>query len=240
MTPRAVFQHQTVAGFAGGREAVEASSAVGGHCERSRAGDADHALAAGARRARSTVRSAMLLRVPAGLHEADLLALQAVLDHHHALRLRLVARREVAIAASVSEAGAVAAADCLRRVEIAGSMQRGAGGVHLRTSARRRPMRLSPAAGLHGAGGLVRCWAGGAGRLLVVIHHLAVDGVSWRILCAGPYGGLAGCGGGWPEFAPRGPRFAAGRNGFCRRRGCAVLASFRSGRDAERARAFAG
>ena len=71
-----------------------------------------------------------------------------------------------------------------------------------------------------GAGGVVRCRAATAGRLLLVIHHLAVDGVSWRILvpdlaaawAAIARGEAAGAG------AARAPRSGAGRSGLRRRR----------------------
>ena len=38
--------------------------------------------------------------------------------------------------------------------------------------------RLNPAAGVM----LSAVWANATGQLVVIIHHLAVDGVSWRIL----------------------------------------------------------
>src|SRR5919201_1684207 len=74
--------------------------------------------------------------------------------------------------------------------------------------ARGAASRLAPASGV-----LVQAvWfdAGGsdAGRLLLVIHHLAVDGVSWRILVpelAAAWSAIAG--GGVAEFAPRGTSF---------------------------------
>ena len=55
--------------------------------------------------------------------------------------------------------------------------------------------------GRDAAGGVVRCRRKAPGRLLLMIHHLAVDGVSWRILvpdlaaawgaCAGPHARIA-------------------------------------------------
>jgi len=38
--------------------------------------------------------------------------------------------------------------------------------------------RLNPAAGVM----LSALWAGSTGQLVLIVHHLAVDGVSWRIL----------------------------------------------------------
>ena len=47
-----------------------------------------------------------------------------------------------------------------------------------------------------------------AGRLLLVIHHLAVDGVSWRILVPDLAAAWAGVAAGRPvELAPRGTSF---------------------------------
>src|SRR5262249_56122613 len=91
ITGGAVFEHQTVAGLAGVASVIgetsgaEADIATGGLSPTpimrwllERGGSLDR------------FNQAMLLQVPAGLREADLiLALQAVLDHHDALRLRL-------------------------------------------------------------------------------------------------------------------------------------------------------
>ncbi|NGO44964.1 non-ribosomal peptide synthase/polyketide synthase [Streptomyces ureilyticus] len=90
-------------------------------------------------------------------------ALQAVLDRHYALRMRGRIIRPV---------GAVRAEDCLVRA-VDGDME------GQRESARKA---LSPDDGV-----MVRAvWfdAGPTepGRLLLVLHHLVVDGVSWRIL----------------------------------------------------------
>src|SRR4030065_1288045 len=75
---------------------------------------------------------ALLLRVRAGVREDDLIAaLQAVLEHNDALRLRLTearlteARLTEALAGGawgfeVAPAGAVAASGCLRRVGVCG------------------------------------------------------------------------------------------------------------------------
>ena len=92
ITPRAVFQHQTVAALAA-IAGVVAETARGGarHRGRGAAGDADHALAVERGGPIERFNQAMLLQVPAGLREDHLVAaLQALLDHHDALRLRLV------------------------------------------------------------------------------------------------------------------------------------------------------
>ena len=96
ITPRAVFQHQTVAALAAAAGVVADPARA---CRRPMA----PGLRAAALPATPIMRwlkerggplgrfsQSMLLRVPAGLREDDLrAALQAVLDHHDALRLRL-------------------------------------------------------------------------------------------------------------------------------------------------------
>jgi hypothetical protein len=210
ITPRGVFQHQTVAGLAAVATAVEATSA------------AVPDVATGAVVASPIMRwllerggpiegfhQATLLQVPACLRAKDLIgALQAVLDHHDALRLRLdVGEGGGDWKLEVGPPGAVLAAECLRRVEIC-DLDAAGREACIFEHARAAASRLAPAAGV-----LVQAvWfdAGGsdAGRLLVVIHHLAVDGVSWRILVpelAAAWSAIAG--GGVPAFAPRGTSF---------------------------------
>ncbi|ALA19480.1 hypothetical protein AL346_04830 [Chelatococcus sp. CO-6] len=120
---------------------------------------------------------AMLLEVPPAIEEATLAgALQAMIDHHDMLRLRLLP----GWAPAVSPAGSVVAAECLRRV-----CARDADGAALealvaeeRAAAERR---LSPEDGAM----IAAVWfdrGAAPGRLLLVLHHLVVDGVSWRIL----------------------------------------------------------
>ena len=209
ITPRGVFQHQTVAALASsatvvaGKSAAEADIAVGSmaatpimHWLRERGG-----LIGG-------FHQSMLLRLPAGVREADLVgALQAVVDHHDALRLRLEVSGAGDWGLEIARCGAVAARDCLRRVEVGG---RDAAGLRacIGAEAAAAADRLSPAAGRL----LQAVWfdAGdrAAGRLLLSIHHLAVDGVSWRILVPD----LAACwaavaAGRLPELSPRGTSY---------------------------------
>ena len=114
LTPRAVFQHQTVAGLA---EVAEAAAGA--------ALPAVADIASGPLPATPIMRwlrerggpidrfnQSLLLRVPGGLREAELAAaLQAVLDHHDGLRLRLGADWSL----QVLPRGAVEAASCLHR-----------------------------------------------------------------------------------------------------------------------------
>ncbi|MFD0905913.1 condensation domain-containing protein, partial [Actinomadura sediminis] len=119
----------------------------------------------------------MLLQVPPSLDTARLTeALRAVIDHHDMLRLRVHGAEF-----EVAERGTVDAAPLVRRVDVAGR-----DGAELRAvlaaEARAARDRLDPA-----TGAMVRLvWfdAGPdrSGRLLLTLHHLVVDGVSWRIL----------------------------------------------------------
>ena len=177
ITPREVFQHQTVeelAAIARPAETVEAEapgSGVGalpmtpimhwleeldgptdGYCQR------------------------MLLQVPPGL-EMDHLAqaLQALLDHHDILRLRVCADGDL----EVRPVGAVDATALVRRVELTGPEVVPAEFAAEFAAAR---AALDPRRGTTAQ--LVWFDAGPehSGRLLLVLHHLVVDGVSWRIL----------------------------------------------------------
>ncbi|WP_237277270.1 phosphopantetheine-binding protein, partial [Streptomyces caniscabiei] len=95
-------------------------------------------------------------------------ALQRVLDRHDALRMR---------GRHIRPVGAVRAEDCLSRAhdeDVAGQKE----------AARRA---LSPDDGV-----MVRAVWFASGRLLLVLHHLVVDGVSWRILLTDLTEALAG------------------------------------------------
>ena len=132
---------------------------------------------------------AMLLRVPAGLSEEHLAAaLQVVLDHHDALRLRLTVGSPDAGSPEdgewrleIAPPGSVAAGACLRRVDVGALDERDLRGA-IAAEADAAEARLAPAAGLMLQAVWFDAGAERAGRLLLTIHHLAVDGVSWRIL----------------------------------------------------------
>ena len=65
---------------------------------------------------------AMLLQVPAGLEEEHLIgALQAVLDHHDALRLRLISSAQGGdVSLEILPAGTVDAERCFSRIDVCG------------------------------------------------------------------------------------------------------------------------
>ncbi|MGO9157321.1 condensation domain-containing protein, partial [Mycobacterium sp.] len=106
----------------------------------------------------------IVLQAPADVTEADVaVALQAVLDRHAMLRLRVDDDGSL----WVSEPGSVDAKSCLQSMDVLsdGALTEGRS-------------RLNPAAGVM----LSALWATDTAQLALVIHHLAVDGVSWRIL----------------------------------------------------------
>lgn len=155
----------------------------------------------------------VLLQVPARVTlETLTTALGTVLDHHDALRLRLTVSGD-AWSYEVRERGAVDPADCVSRVDITGADGTKARAV-IAEEAERAVSRLSPT-----DGAMVRAvWFDAGpeepGRLLLLGHHLAVDGVSWRILVPD----LAEA---WqavsenrsPRRSPSAPRGGAGRSG---------------------------
>ncbi len=110
----------------------------------------------------------MLLQAPAGVAEADVaILLQALLDRHAMLRLRVDRDGADGWSLRVPDPGSADAAGCLRSVEVLSD--------EALATAR---SRLDPATGTM----LSAVWAARTGQLALIVHHLAVDGVSWRIL----------------------------------------------------------
>ncbi|MBW8485474.1 non-ribosomal peptide synthetase [Actinomadura parmotrematis] len=186
ISPREVFQHQTVEELAavarpageGEEVEVEAPGAGVGPVPvtpivawlRDRV-DGDAELIAG-------FHQSLLLRTPAGLGvEALTAAYQTVLDRHDVLRLRLDADGDAwqpVVRAEASAEGLVT------RVDVTGlDADKLAATITEQALAARD--RLDPAAGVMAQ--LVWFDAGEEqGRLLLVLHHLVVDGVTWRII----------------------------------------------------------
>ncbi|MGV9885344.1 condensation domain-containing protein, partial [Streptomyces sp. NPDC003006] len=100
--------------------------------------------------------------------------LDAVLDTHDMLRARTIPGEPKLI---VGEPGSVDAGDLVMRVDAA---EVGADGVD--AVAREAARRLDPASGVVVQVVWVDAGPGRAGQLILVGHHLVVDGVSWRIL----------------------------------------------------------
>src|ERR1700754_2111653 len=110
----------------------------------------------------------MVVQAPAGVTAADVVVvLQALLDRHAMLRLRVDDAGTEGWSLQVPEPGAVDADACLQIVDVLSEQTL--------VAAR---SRLNPAAGVM----LSALWATDTGQLVLIIHHLAVDGVSWRIL----------------------------------------------------------
>ncbi|GAA3003681.1 hypothetical protein GCM10017559_26430 [Streptosporangium longisporum] len=119
-----------------------------------------------------------LLRVPSGLGTDRLaVALGAVMRRHEALRTRLEADGSL----TVRPAGSGEPGDRVRRVDVHG-LSRDALRERIAEHARRDAAALAPRDGAM----LRLTWfdagEGRQGRLLVTVHHLAVDAVSWHIL----------------------------------------------------------
>ena len=121
ITPRAVFQHQTVEALAGVADLMAEPA------------EATPDLATGPLPATPIMRrlaelggpierfnQAMLLQVPAGVHEEHLIAaLQAVLDHHDALRLRHVpSAQSDDFSLEIAPSGTIDAKACTRRIDV--------------------------------------------------------------------------------------------------------------------------
>ncbi|MGW7730760.1 amino acid adenylation domain-containing protein [Streptomyces canus] len=166
LTPRDVFEQRTVAGLAAVAAAAPPLTSV-----TQDAPTGELPLTPALRRLLErggpieAFSQSMLLVTPEDADEERLrTALRAVIDHHHALRLRLDGDGT----AVIPPAGSLDATGLLQRATV--------------LDLERPVPRLDP----H-RGDLVRAvWfdagPGRRGRLLLTIHHLAVDAVSWRIL----------------------------------------------------------
>ncbi|WP_231995899.1 non-ribosomal peptide synthetase, partial [Mycobacterium sp. 852002-51163_SCH5372311] len=110
----------------------------------------------------------MLLSAPAGVTQADVVVLvQALLDRHAMLRLRVEDDGAGGWSLEVPEVGAIDARNCVHSVDVFSDQAL--------MGAR---ARLDPAAGVM----VSALWVADAGQLAMVIHHLAIDAVSWRVV----------------------------------------------------------
>jgi amino acid adenylation domain-containing protein/non-ribosomal peptide synthase protein (TIGR01720 family) len=180
--PRDVFRHKTVAGLAAAvGDTAPADGPVGVD-----EGVGDLPLTPVMRWLRelggppAAVGQSTLLVAPpdAGLKRL-VTAVQTVLDHHDLLRARLVRDEEWIL--RVPPRGAVDARRCVRRVDAQGLDDEELRAV-LDTESRRAWSELSPEDGVMVRVVWLDAGPGRSGRLLLVLHHLVVDGVSWRIL----------------------------------------------------------
>ncbi|MEU6125874.1 condensation domain-containing protein [Streptomyces sp. NPDC047123] len=122
----------------------------------------------------------VLVRTPAGLRMPRLRAMiQHLLDRHDALRTRL--RRGADWHIDVLPRDAAPATEPLVRVDITGSdVEQLARTVRDQRDAARR--RLAPEQGTMLQAVWFDAGPGRDGRLMLMINHLVVDGISWRIL----------------------------------------------------------
>ncbi|MBB1242297.1 amino acid adenylation domain-containing protein [Streptomyces durbertensis] len=122
-----------------------------------------------------------LLRVPPELGVERLAAaVRAVLDHHDVLRMRQsYAPNGSGWLLTVPDPGTPSAEDVVRRVDVSATPDDQLDEV---IDAHAAEVRLAPGEGRTVAVLWFDAGAGRSGRLLVVAHHLVVDGVSWRIL----------------------------------------------------------
>ncbi|WP_156763294.1 condensation domain-containing protein, partial [Mycobacterium scrofulaceum] len=107
----------------------------------------------------------MVLQAPTeATHDDALVILQALLDHHPMLRARAdTSARSLAVPGP----GAVDGAQCLQTVDALTDDVLG-----------QARSRLDPGGGVM----LSALWVSTTGQLVVIVHHLAVDAVSWRIM----------------------------------------------------------
>jgi amino acid adenylation domain-containing protein/non-ribosomal peptide synthase protein (TIGR01720 family) len=178
LTPRDVFQHQTIAGLAALARPVTARAAG-----RERSGPvplapAQQTFVEDVTVDRHHYNQSILLEIPAGF-DADRArrALDAVVRHHEALRLRFTERDgtwEQSVAA-VEESSLLAAHDLSRLSAPArlAAIDRIGASVQGSLDLARGPLLRAV---------VFDFGAAEAGRLLIVVHHLAVDGVSWRVM----------------------------------------------------------
>ncbi|MGH8931557.1 MAG: amino acid adenylation domain-containing protein [Egibacteraceae bacterium] len=196
ISPRDVFLHPTAAGLAVAARATRsdatAGPAIGSDGADGSAGVGDIPLLPIVHWLRerggpiNRFNQSMLLQVPAraGL-ERIAETLQAVLDHHDGLRLRLARPSPMLWSLETTRPGTVRADDLLRRVDVRGLGMAGQDREALRAviaaESDAAAGRLDPEAGIV----MQAVWLDGGdrpGRLLLVVHHLVIDGVSWRIL----------------------------------------------------------
>ncbi|MET9660090.1 non-ribosomal peptide synthase/polyketide synthase [Streptomyces sp. NPDC006510] len=181
ITPREVFEHKT----------VEALAVVAGTVDATRQAEPDvpvgelpytpimHWLAELGGRSDAFSQS-MLAPVPAGCDSDTVTAaLDALLDHHDALR----ATKAPAPARSleIRPAGAVTSADVLCRVDVTGLDEEAVRAV-IDEHAAQAVRLLDPENGVMLRATWFDAGPGAPGCLLLTAHHLVVDGVSWRIL----------------------------------------------------------
>ncbi|MFK0026664.1 condensation domain-containing protein, partial [Streptomyces sp. NPDC090798] len=131
----------------------------------------------------------MLVGAPVGLSVEGLVAVvRSVLDRHDGLRLRVVGGEGGSGSGwgsgwglEVLPSGVVDVGGCVRRVDVSGVVGVALEEVVLAEAGLARG-RLDPCAGVMVQVVWFDAGVGVPGRVLLVLHHLVVDGVSWRVL----------------------------------------------------------
>ncbi|WP_227984341.1 non-ribosomal peptide synthetase [Nocardia spumae] len=106
----------------------------------------------------------------------------ALVDRHPMLRARLATDPDGHTAYYIPGADEQVPAPTLTEIVVPAAEWNRQAGSRLREQLRHGSELLDPAAGRMVAAIWVRSDAGAQGRLLLVIHHLVVDGVSWRVI----------------------------------------------------------
>ncbi|MFF3886347.1 non-ribosomal peptide synthase/polyketide synthase [Streptomyces sp. NPDC001914] len=187
VTPRQVFRHRTVAALAAVAVELGADATRPAHDDGSGTVPPTpimHAL----RELGGPIagyHQVAFVQTPAALDRTALrTVLQAVADRHDLLRARLERTGRAGDerwALQVPPPGTVDVAAWLRRVDVRGADDtalRAAVGEHARAA----QDRLDPDAGRMVQAVWFDAGHGTPGRLLLLVHHLVVDGVSWRVL----------------------------------------------------------
>ncbi|MFE3525644.1 amino acid adenylation domain-containing protein [Streptomyces sp. NPDC059161] len=214
ITARDVFRHRTVAALAaaGTQEAQRPTGAADNgvgpirptpiiEWQRERGGPVDR------------FSQTMLIRVPADLGRERLArALQDLLDHHDALRMRLTRGADgEPWALDVALPGTVPAEECVVRTDIAALAAAGDDSAlreAIAAATQEALGRLAPAAGRMVQAVWFDAGPGRPGKLLLALHHVVVDGVSWRILVPDLIEAWRAAGSGRPaELQPVGTSF---------------------------------
>ena len=115
------------------------------------------------------------------MSEAALIhGLQTILDSHDALRIQMLQGDDGQPQLRITPRGSIAARQCLTRVPLTHG-EPAARHKQQMAAARDAEARLDPGAGRN----LQAIWFvsdAGQSHLLLLIHHIAIDGVSWRVL----------------------------------------------------------
>lgn len=185
ITPRLVFEHKTVSALARVMEATPAAST------------AESIAVTGDLPATPIIQwlmdnpgnidgfcQATLLQTPADIDQPMLhRLLTQLLEQHDALRMVAVRAESGRASLTIPPVDSVATQELLRVIDCT-TLSAGAVDDLIRTASQSAKRRLDPASGKMVQAVWFRMPHGKPGRLMLVLHHLVVDGVSWRLLAA--------------------------------------------------------